>query len=59
VKKADVVELLQDLPDEVDPEELIYRLYLKQKLDQAQAAASAGDTVTHEEAIRIAESWRK
>jgi hypothetical protein len=59
VKKADVADLLRDLPDEIDAEELIYRLYLKEKIDQAEAAAQAGDTVTHEEALRLAESWRK
>jgi hypothetical protein len=59
VKKADVADLLRDLPDEIDAEELIYRLYLKEKIDQAEAAARAGDTVTHEEALRLAESWRE
>ena len=59
MKKADVADLLRDLPDEIDAEELIYRLYLKEKIDLADAAAQAGDTLTHEEALRVAESWRK
>jgi hypothetical protein len=59
MKKADVVELLRELPDEIDTEELIYRLYVKEKLDRAEAAVQAGEVVPHAEVIRISETWRR
>jgi hypothetical protein len=59
MKKSDMADMLRDLPEELDAEELIYRFYLKEKIDVAEAAARNGDTLTHEEALRLAESWRK
>lgn len=57
MKKEEVLRLLGDLPDEFPPDELMYRLYLKQKMDHAEAAATAGDVFTHEEVVRISDEW--
>jgi hypothetical protein len=57
VKKADVIDMLRDLPDELDPEELMYRIYLKSKLDRAEAEVAAGHVIPHEEVVRTTESW--
>lgn len=35
MKKSDVLELLQEMPEELDVEKLIYTLYLKRKLEIA------------------------
>ena len=35
MKKSDVFNLLRDMPDDLDTEELIYRLYLKEKIGRA------------------------
>lgn len=57
MKKDDVVELLSHLPDEFPPDELIYRLYLKQKVDHAEAAAVAGEVLSQEEVVRLSDEW--
>ena len=59
VKKSDVLEILRTMPDEIEAEELMYRLYLKQKLEAGEAALRAGRVVPHEEAVRRSEEWLK
>jgi hypothetical protein len=57
MKKQDVLDLMHDMPDEVDVEELTYRLYLKEKFEKAEAALAAGDVFTDEEVERMSEEW--
>ncbi len=59
MKKNDVLELLQEMPDDIDADELMYRLYLKQKLESAEAAAAAGDIIPHDEVVRQSDAWLK
>lgn len=59
VAKAEVLELVRELPDDVDIEDLIYRLYLREKVAAAEAGIAAGHTVSLAEARAEAASWRK
>jgi hypothetical protein len=59
IRKEEVLDLLRNLPDEVDIEEVIYRLYLREKLAAAEADIAAGRTVPAAEARKQAEQWRK
>ena len=59
VEKTDVLDLVQALPDDIDIEDLIYRLYLREKLATAEADIAAGRTVSVAEARSQAASWRK
>lgn len=58
IAKADVLDLVNELPDDIDVEELIYRLYLREKLAAAEADIAAGRTVSGAEARAEAASWR-
>jgi hypothetical protein len=57
MKKKEVLELLNQFPDEVNTEQLIHGLYLKAKLDQAEAAVEKGDVLSHEEVVRRTQQW--
>ena len=57
MKKAEVLELLREMPEDIDPEELMYRLYLKVKLSTAEEAVRQGDVVSHAEVVRQTEEW--
>ena len=57
MKKQDVMQLVHDMPEEIDIDEFIHRLNLKKRLDQADAAADAGEVVPHEKVEREIESW--
>ena len=56
--KHEVLELLHQFPDEVDIEELIYRLYLREKLAVAEVEIAAGRTLGAEEVRENACTWR-
>jgi hypothetical protein len=59
VKKQDVMELMHDMPDEdeIDIETLMYRLYVRRKIELSEAAIEAGDLLTEEEVDREIEKW--
>jgi predicted transcriptional regulator len=59
LKKSDVFDLLRDMPDDLDPEELIWRLYLKEKIERAEAAVAAGDVVSHAEVEKMIDEWSR
>jgi hypothetical protein len=59
IPKQEVFELLGQLPDEVDIEELIYRLYLREKLAAAEADITAGRALSAEEVRENALKWRQ
>lgn len=59
IRKDEVLKLVEQFPDAVDIEELIYRLYLLEKLAAAEADIAAGRTLSVEEMRAQAESWRR
>ncbi len=59
VPKQEVIDLIRQLPDDVDVEELIYRLYLREKLAAAEADIAAGRTLSTEEVRAEAVKWRR
>ncbi|HEU5249107.1 MAG TPA: hypothetical protein VFW15_03905 [Thermoanaerobaculia bacterium] len=59
IAKQEVIQLLEQMPEPVEIEELIYRLYLREKLAAAEADIAAGRTVSAEEVRAEAASWRK
>lgn len=59
IAKEKLESLLRDLPPEVDTEDVMYRLYLLQKIEAGEADIREGRTVTHEEAAqRLSRKWR-
>ncbi len=58
IAKNDVIELMKDLPDPLDIEELMYRLYLREKWDEGEADIAAGKTFTLEEIRAQVSAWR-
>ena len=57
MKKNDVLALLREMPDDIDTDDLMYRLYLRQKLEAAEAAAEIGDVIPHDEVVRRSDEW--
>jgi len=58
-QKEEVLALVRQLPDEVDVEAVIYRLYLREKLAAAEADIAAGRTLSFEEVRKQARTWRQ
>jgi hypothetical protein len=59
VRKQDVLDLVNGLPDELDMEELQYRLYVLEKLRRSEQSVRAGRIVPHDEAKRRMDEWRR
>ena len=57
IAKQQIFELIKDLPEEVDIDEVIYRLYLRQKLEVAEKDIREGKLVSHEEVIKETSKW--
>ena len=51
--------MLDRMPVETDAEQLIYTLYLKHKLERAEAAIAAGRLTPHAEVERLMAEWLK
>jgi hypothetical protein len=59
ITKEKLETLIKELPDTVDIEDVMYRLYLLQKIEAGDAAIKAGNTLTHEETLtRLSKKWQ-
>jgi len=57
MNRQEVLDIIDHLPEEIDPEQLITALYLKAKLDRAEAAVARGEVVGHEEVVQRSRQW--
>lgn len=57
--KAEIIHLLQALPDDCTLEDIQYRLYLRQLLDEGLADIDRGDVIPDAEAKRMMRAWLK
>jgi predicted transcriptional regulator len=55
--KEEALQAIQQLPDNVDFEEIVYRLYVINKVHQGMTDVENGNTITHEELKREIEQW--
>ena len=58
IPKAEIMEIINQFPNDADIEELIYRLYLREKLAAAEADVAAGRTLSAEELREQIATWR-
>ncbi len=57
--KQDVIDILDRLPDPLDPEQLMYELYVREKLERSEEAIARGEVISHEELVRRSQEWSK
>ena len=57
--KKEVISLIEELPDDITLDEIIYHLYVKQKLLKAKEDIANGRTYSHEQVKKMAEKWLK
>jgi len=57
--KKEVISLIKELPDDVTLNDIIYHLYVKQKLLKAKEDIAQGRTYSHEQIKKMAEKWLK
>jgi hypothetical protein len=59
MNKQEVLELIDHFPEQGDVEQLMTELYLKAKLDRAEAAVAGNEVVGHEEVVQRSRQWFK
>jgi len=57
VKKQELLAMAERLPEEVDPEDLMYDLYLRAKIEKAELAIHQGKTLTHQQVVERSREW--
>ncbi len=57
VKKQELLEMLERLPEEIDPEDLMHELYLRAKIEKAELAVDQGKTVTQQQVVEQSREW--
>lgn len=55
--KQEALEAIQRLPDNVDTEEMIYRLYVLENIRRGQQDAAEGNTESAEEVLKDIPTW--
>ena len=56
--KKKVLKSVKEMPDQFDIDEIIDRLIILHKMEQALADSAAGRTISHEEAKKQFAKWR-
>ncbi len=51
--KEEAIRLISGLPEEVTWDDIMYRLYVKRKIEEGIKAAEEGRTITHEEVRKL------
>jgi len=55
--KQEALQAIQQLPDNVNFDEIVYRLYVLNKIHQGMQDIEEGRTISHEELTREIEQW--
>ncbi len=59
ILKSKLEGLLKDLPEKVDVEDVMYRLYLLQKIEAGEKDVAEGRTLPHKGAVeRLSKKWQ-
>lgn len=59
IAKQQVLDMIKALPEKIDVDELMYRLYLRQKLEAAEEDVREGRLISHEEVVKETSRWFK
>ena len=55
--KQETLETINKLPDNTDIDEIMYRLYVLDKIKKGRESATRGETISSEELKREIDSW--
>jgi predicted transcriptional regulator len=58
--KSKLEELIKELPEKVEVEDVMYRIYMLQKIEMGEKDIAEGRTFSHEEAMeRLSKKWQQ
>ena len=60
ILKSKLEYLIKELPEKIDLEDVMYRIYLLQKIETGEKDVAEGRTLSHEDAVeRLTKKWQK
>ena len=59
MKKSTVIQTLNELPQKFDLDELLERLMVIEKIDEALEDAKSGKTISHDKVKKMVAKWNK
>ncbi len=59
MRKSEALDVVRGMPEEFDGDELIYRLYVRMKVERAEAEIAKGNVIPHDEVVRQSQAWSK
>jgi predicted transcriptional regulator len=58
ISKKALESCIADMPDFIDTDEVMHRIYLLQKIEAGEADIRSGNTLPHDEAVlRLSQKW--
>jgi predicted transcriptional regulator len=57
--KEAVLEMIRKMPDDVTEEDILYELYVRQRIKEGLRQLDAGEGIPHEEAMKRLSRWLK
>ena len=58
MNKSQILELMRDLPEDLDVDQFIYTLWFRRKIERALAEADEDEGIPHGEFVRLSDEWR-
>jgi hypothetical protein len=60
ILKSKIEALVKELPEKIDGDEIMYRIYLLQKIEAGEYDIKQGKVLSHDDAVsRISKKWQK
>lgn len=59
MRRSEIINVMQEMPDEFSAEELIERILVLQKIDEGLEQIENGDTYSEEAAVKRLDKWLK
>jgi len=57
--KQDVLEMIERMPDDASLQDIMYELYVRERIERGLREANEGKTVSHEEVKQSLSKWRQ
>jgi hypothetical protein len=57
IEKQEIYKLMEDLPEQVEIEEVIHRLYLREKLEAAEEDIREDRVLSHDDVVAETRRW--
>lgn len=55
--KAEIIQMIREMPDHVTTEEVLYRLYVRTQIEKGLEEVGKGKTIPHDEVLTRLEKW--